>query len=353
MPLGTTPSPSSSTLVNELPPDSVIYGNSAAMEVVREKIEKVAGIDIPVLVQGESGTGKEIVAKCIHRGGKWKEGPFVKLNCPAIPSTLLESELFGYEKGAFTGAYGSKPGRIELAHRGTLFLDEISELEGVLQAKLLQFLQDGQFCRIGGSEDRRVETQVICATNCQLAQALEEGSFRRDLYYRIDVIGIRLPPLRERIDDVPQLVSYFLECYNERMNCQAPPLSPPVMQALRKHRWPGNIRELENLVKRYIVLGSEEEILNELLSLHEGEGATPDILVDGRVPLKKLTRQVARELERKILLKTLQYYRWNRKKTASALEISYRALLYKMKEAGLPQKNAQMIQGTGALAQGD
>ena len=180
------------------------------MQAVRQRIEKVASANVPVLIRGESGTGKEILAKLVHCLSPWEDGPFVKVNCPAIPGTLLESELFGYEKGAFTGAYGTKPGRIELAHRGTLFLDEIAELDPGLQAKLLQLLQDGQFCRIGAQEDTRVEVRVVCATNRELEKEIEAGSFRQDLFYRINVVSIRLPALRERRQDIPELMGYFL-----------------------------------------------------------------------------------------------------------------------------------------------
>src|SRR6516162_1264320 len=209
----------------ELPPDDVIFGSSSAGEAVRLSAEMAATTNLPVLLQGQSGTGKEILAQYIHRRSSWGNGAYVKVNCPAIPGTLLESELFGYEKGAFTGAYGTKPGRVEMAHRGTLFLDEISELDLGLQSKLLQLLQDGQFCRIGAQEDKKVEVRVVCATNRILEHEIENGTFRQDLFYRINVVNIALPPLRERRGDIEDLVAFFLEYYNRKYNCRARPLS--------------------------------------------------------------------------------------------------------------------------------
>jgi two-component system response regulator AtoC len=290
---------------------------------------------VPVLIQGESGTGKDIIARMIHGRSPWRTGPYVKVNCPAIPGTLLESELFGYEKGAFTGAYGTKPGRVEMAHRGTLFLDEISELDLALQSKLLQLLQDGQFCRIGAQEDKKVEVRVVCATNRILENEIENGTFRQDLFYRINVVNLSLPPLRERRGDIEELVNYFLEYYNRKYNCRAKALSVELMAVLQKYHWPGNIRELENLVKRYVILGSEEVISSDLVT-REQEYFNPEINLDGPISLKKLTRQATRELERKVILKVLQANHWNRKQAARALSISYRALLYKIRDAGLP-----------------
>jgi two-component system, NtrC family, response regulator AtoC len=331
-----------STLVQplgEMPPEAVVFGRGEAMRAVRERLAKLASANVPVLIQGESGTGKDIIARMIHASSPWRTGPWVKVNCPAIPGTLLESELFGYEKGAFTGAYGVKPGRVEMAHRGTLFLDEISELDLGLQSKLLQLLQDGQFCRIGAQEDKKVEVRVVCATNRKLEQEIENGTFRSDLFYRINVVNLYLPPLRERAIDIPDLVSYFLEHHNRKYNCRAKPLSNEMMAVLRKYHWPGNVRELENLVKRYVILGNEDVISSDLAP------RTPDffnteIPIDGQISLKKVTRQAVRELERKIILKVLQNHHWNRKQAARTLSISYRALLYKIRDAGLPSNRA-------------
>src|SRR6476469_10147602 len=226
------------TSLGEFPPEAVIFGRSEVMQSLRNRMDKVASANVPVLIQGESGTGKDIIARMIHGLSPWRTGPFVKVNCPAIPGTLLESELFGYEKGAFTGAYGTKPGRVEMAHRGTLFLDEISELDLGLQSKLLQLLQDGQFCRIGAQKDKKVEVRIVCATNRKLEEEIENGTFRQDLYYRINVVNLFMPPLRERRSDIDGLVAYFLEFYNRKYNCKARPISPELMDVLQKYHWP-------------------------------------------------------------------------------------------------------------------
>ena len=328
--------------LGEIPPESIVFGHTEAMRALRERLQKLAGANVPVLIQGESGTGKDIIARMIHGMSPWRTGPFVKVNCPAIPGTLLESELFGYEKGAFTGAYGSKPGRVEMAHRGTLFLDEISELDSALQSKLLQLLQDGQFCRIGAQEDKKVEVRVVCATNRQLEQEIATGSFRQDLFYRINVVNLHMPALRERAADIPALVEYFLEYYNRKYNCRARELSDELMGMLQKYHWPGNIRELENLIKRYVILGTEEAIANDLVA-QERDVFNPEIPIDGPISLKKLTRQAVRELERKVILKVLQANHWNRKQSARALNISYRALLYKIRDTGLPSNRGAKL----------
>jgi len=320
-----------------LPPESVIFGHSAAMQLVRQKAHRVAGTNVPVLITGESGTGKEILAKVLHYQSPWSDGPFVKVSCPAIPATLLESELFGYEKGAFTGAYGMKPGRVELADRGTLFLDEIGELAMGLQAKLLQLLQDGQFSRIGAQADKKVEVRVVCATNRQLEKEIEAGTFRSDLFYRINVVDMRLPPLRERREDIPELIEYFHMSHCAMFNSTIRPLSARLMKVLQGYSWPGNIRQLENLVKRYVILGNEEAIVSDLAMnvLPSPPLFEPQIPTDGPVSLREITQQAIVEVERKVILKTLQAHRWNRKSAARALNISYRALLYKIRDAGL------------------
>lgn len=336
--------------LGEMPPEAIVFGRTEAMNAVRDRLMKLAGANVPVLIQGESGTGKDIIARMVHANSPWRSGPWVKVNCPAIPGTLLESELFGYEKGAFTGAYGVKPGRVEMAHRGTLFLDEISELDMPLQSKLLQLLQDGQFCRIGAQEDKKVEVRVVCATNRKLEQEVENGTFRSDLFYRINVVNLHLPPLRERASDIPDLIAYFLEYHNRKYNCRAKALSSEMMAVLRKYHWPGNIRELENLMKRYVILGSED-VLSTDLSPRTADLFSTDIPVDGQISLKKLTRQAVRELERKVILKVLQNHHWNRKQAAKALNISYRALLYKIRDAGLPSNRMAKPSDAGAPKQ--
>jgi two-component system response regulator AtoC len=320
-----------------LPPATLIFGRSAPMQTARQKIDKVAQSGVPILIQGDNGTGKGLLASFIHNLSPIPGAPFVKVNCAAIPGALLESELFGYEKGAFTGANSAKPGRVELADGGTLFLDGIDDIEMSLQAKLLQLLQDGQFSRIGGQEDRKVQVRIICATHRRLEQEIANGRFRQDLFYRINVVSIELPPLRSRAEDIPELVAYFLQMHRTRHKMQARPLSPAALHLLCKHPWPGNIRELENLIERYVILGSEDAISSELLNWQQGHAA-PEISVDGQIHLKKVTRQAFHDLERKIILSVLEANRWNRKRTASALKISYRALLYKIRRAGLPRK---------------
>src|ERR1700745_2468306 len=233
----TTTNPVSSFVqsIGEIPPESIVFGNTDAMQALRSRLDKVAAANVPVLIHCESGTGKDIIARMIRGRSPWRTGPYVKVNCPAIPGTLLESELFGYEKGAFTGAYGMKPGRVERAHRGTLFLDEISELDLALQSKLLQLLQDGQFCRIGAQEDKKVEVGVVGAPTRVLEIEIENGTFRQDLFYRVNVVNLQMPPLRERRGDIPDLVDYFLEYYNRKYNCRARALSADLVLALQKY----------------------------------------------------------------------------------------------------------------------
>ena len=318
-----------------IPPEAVMFGTTRQMQAVRERIRKIASSNLPVLIHGESGTGKDIVARMIHAQSPWNNGPWVKVNCPAIPGTLLESELFGYEKGAFTGAYGAKPGRVEMANRGTLFLDEISELDYSLQSKLLQLLQDGQFCRIGATEDKKVEVRVVCATNRELEKEVEAGRFRQDLFYRINVVNIQMVALRDRAEDIPTLVQYFLDTYNEKYNTRTRPITPQLMGQLQRYHWPGNIRELENLMRRFAILGTEDAVTSELAPRRQ-VFFDEDIPLDGPISLKKITRQAVLDIERKVILKVLQANHWNRKKAARALSISYRALLYKIRDVGLP-----------------
>lgn len=326
---------------SEGPSENVVFGTSEAMRPHRLKVEKVAATSIPVLVQGESGTGKEVLARLIHQLSPVATGPFVKVNCAAIPGTLLESELFGFRKGAFTGAYNTKPGRVEMADGGTLFLDEIGELDSSLQAKLLQFLQDGQFCSIGDQEEKRVEARVICATNRRLDDEVEAGRFRADLFYRINVISIQLPRLRDRREDIPRLAEHFLAHYNAKFQRSAPPLSRDLMQMFQDADWPGNIRELENRVARYVILGGEDVPARPPLRPIE-------VSENGTIPLKRIAKQAVREMERDLILKVLQANHWNRRKTAQVLAISYRALIYKIREAGLSQRQGRKaVDGSG------
>jgi two-component system response regulator AtoC len=306
------------------------------MEELRQRIKLLAEANAPLLLFGESGTGKDLVARFVHQHSQVSTGPFVKVSCPAIPGTLLESELFGYEKGAFTGANTAKLGRVETADGGTLFLDEIAEMDLALQPKLLQLLQDGHFSRIGGFEDRAVQVRLVCASNRDLLEEVAAGRFREDLYFRINVLSFRMPPLRERAEDIPLLINYFLKTYNQSFNQTAPPISSTLMRILQAYHWPGNIRELENLIKRYIILGTEEAITSELRAAKDLP-FNVDIPQTGEaIALKELTKGAVARLERSIILRVLQANHWNRRKAAAALKISYRSLLYKLKEVGVP-----------------
>jgi two-component system, NtrC family, response regulator AtoC len=321
----------------DLPPDQVYFGRGEAMQAVRARVERAAGLNVPILLLGESGTGKEVLARFIHSRSPWTNGPFIKVNCPAIPGTLLESELFGYAKGSFTGATNDKPGRMELASGGSLFLDEIAELDPSLQVKLLHVLQDGHFTRLGEHIEKRMDARVICATNRDLAREIEKSSFRSDLFYRINVISITLPPLRERRDDIPYLAEYLRERFNVRFKREAGPLTRETMQLLKQREWPGNVRELENCMARYVILGSEEAFYAEPTERRASE-FTYETSEDGNIPLKRIAQQVTRRMEHDVILKVLQANHWNRRKTAEILKISYRALLYKVRQAGLPAK---------------
>jgi len=325
----------------ELPPEHVYFGPSETMQAVRQKVSRAAGLNVPVLVLGESGTGKEVLARFIHDRSPWSGGPFVKVNCPAIPGTLLESELFGFQKGAFTGAYATKPGRMEMAQGGTIFMDEIAELDGSLQAKLLHVLQDGHFTSIGDHEEKKVDARVICATNRKLQDEIQNGGFRADLFYRINVINITLPPLRDRRDDIPYLVEYLRQQFNRRYQRDAHPVSRETLQMLQQRDWPGNVRELENSVARYVILGSEEAFHAERAEEKKPFSFAYEISEDGKIPLKRLAQQVTRRMEHDVILKVLQANHWNRRKSAEVLKISYRALLYKVRQAGLPAKRLQ------------
>ncbi|MHB1022611.1 MAG: sigma 54-interacting transcriptional regulator [Acidobacteriaceae bacterium] len=241
-----------------------LFGTNPRMAEIRDTIAKVATTSATVLIRGESGVGKEVVARMIYARSQRSNKPFVKVNCAAIPNDLLESELFGYEAGAFTGAVRSKPGKFELAHTGTLFLDEIGEMHPQLQAKLLQVLQDGEFSRLGAKRDMKVDVRVLCATNKLLEQRVSEGFFREDLFYRINVVTVHIPPLRERRDEIPVLIRFFLEKYSALYSRALEPFSMEAMRAMQQYSWPGNIRELENLCKRYVIVGGETQILREL-----------------------------------------------------------------------------------------
>ena len=310
---------------------------SARMREVKQFIREAASVDVTVLVTGETGTGKDVVARGIHHLSPRRADPFVKVNCAAMPRELLETELFGHERGAFTGAHQLKIGKFEAAHGGTIFLDEIGDLHPGLQGKLLHVLQDGEFARLGGKSTLKVDVRTIAATNQDLERAVAEGRFRQDLYYRLNVIQIRVPPLRERTEEIPALVNYFVEVYARRFRRDAFALSPAALDDLLRQSYPGNVRELENLVKRIIVLG-EASVQRVSAGPPTGAGFSdqPVTVPDGSTQsLRDIVRQTSRAREREIICQVLDHTGWNRVRSAKALKISYRALLYKMKQFGL------------------
>ncbi|HEY1210858.1 MAG TPA: sigma 54-interacting transcriptional regulator [Terracidiphilus sp.] len=321
--------------IHGLPPIEVIFGRSSSMAAAREKLERIAETTVPVLLQGESGTGKEIFAKLLHAKSNRSRGVWVKVACPAIPHTLIESELFGYEKGAFSGAYATKRGRVELAHMGTLFLDEIGDLDLSVQAKLLQMLQDGSFMRVGGLESRTVNTRLVSATSNGLQQQVENGSFRLDFLYRINAVTIDLPPLRQRTEDLPMLTDYFLELHAKTFRNNPKPLSREMTRLMQRYDWPGNIRQLENMLRGYVLIGSEEVLAAELVASVPASLTRLNTEIDLTSPilLKEVTKAATQDLERQIILKVLESNGWSRRKTAKWLNISYRSLLYKLQNS--------------------
>jgi len=307
-----------------------IVGRSAPMRAALEVARKVARHPSAVLLTGESGTGKELVARLIHRSSPRAQEAFVAVNCGAIPESLLESELFGHAKGAFTGASHEKPGLFEEAHTGTLFLDEIGDLPTALQVKLLRALQEGEVRRVGANVSTKVDVRLITATNRDLAADIASGRFRGDLYYRINVVTIELPPLRDRPQDIPELALHFLRRYNERLGLGVEGIAPAAMRLLTEYAWPGNVRELENVIERALVLTHGPTIETEHLAdfVREGERAGP--------PADDLSikRQTDR-LERTLIRRALEQTRGNRTRAAQLLELSHRALLYKIREYNL------------------
>ena len=311
------------------------------MQELRQRAEKVCGTNLPVFLTGYAGTGKEVLARWLHKHSPACQGAFVKVNCAAIPGALLESELFGYEKGAFTGAHISKPGRVELALNGTLFLDDIADLELSLQSKLLQFLQDGRFSRIGGETERVVETRLICASKKDLVQETAAGRFRADLYYRINVVCLRLPRLHERREDIAALAEYFRKQYEKEFRKESAPLGKEIVHHLRNLDWPGNLRELSNGIARYVLIGPETAIISEP---SKRRTAAAQASTDGAsaVPLKLIAKEAIRNMEREVILETLRANQWNRRKTAQSLKISYRSLIYKIRNAGLTHRRSEL-----------
>lgn len=324
-----------------------LLGLSPKMKETMMIINQVAPTNIKVLIRGESGTGKELVARTLYARSLRKDKPFIKVLCAALPEGLLESELFGYEKGAFTGALRRKPGKFEFANHGTIFLDEIGEISPGLQAKLLQVLQDGEFSRVGGETDVKVDTRVLAATNKNLEKAVAEGAFREDLYYRINVVSVHLPPLRERKEEIPYLIEYFLEKFNHQYNKHYPRLSEHTLQDFLQYDWPGNIRELENTVKRIVVLDNED-IVFAMSPIKEdapqpihATPSSPTPTPPASTPpvssysLKSVGKEAASQAERDLIRNILYQTHWNRKRAAAILQISYKALLYKIKKYNL------------------
>ncbi len=329
---------------------SMLFGTSPKMMEVKMTIEQVADTTATVLIRGESGTGKEVVARMVNSESSRCDKPFVKVNCAAIPNELLESELFGYEPGAFTGATRQKLGKFEQANGGTIFLDEISEMHPALQAKLLHVLQDHEFSRLGGKRDIQVDVRVLAATNKPLERAVEEGVFREDLFYRLNVVTIHIPPLRERREEIPVFLKYFLEKYSEHYNKKPSMFSEYAITRMMEYAWPGNIRELENMVKRYVIVGNEAQIIRELSthkpivsSLSGQHGSTAPVATlppaqansngnELEMPsLLEIGRRAAMQAEREAIERVLAQTRWNRRQAAKILKVSYKALLNKIK----------------------
>jgi two-component system, NtrC family, response regulator AtoC len=309
---------------------------SRRMREIESRCTLVARTDIPVLILGESGTGKEIAALFIHKMSARSARPFLKVNCAAMPADLLESELFGYEQGAFTGAVKSKPGKFEICNNGTIFLDEIGEMPPALQAKMLQVLQDGSFSRLGSRSSVQVDVRVIAATNIDIKAAIAQKAFREDLYYRLNGLSLTIPPLRERQEEIPVLSQYFMRRVAAKYHRDPLAISPALMQALTSYSWPGNLRELENTVKRYLVLADEQAIVAELDSQRSGDlAALATEENGGRGGLKRLVRNLKDDAESAVIAQTLEDTGWNRKAAANDLQISYKALLYKIKQYNL------------------
>jgi DNA-binding NtrC family response regulator len=322
--------------VREIPltPSTSFVVCSDSMRAIASQCEQMARTDLPVLILGESGTGKEILAHYIHKMSSCSAAPFLKVNCAAMPADLLESELFGYEQGAFTGALKSKPGKFEQCDHGTIFLDEIGEMAPALQAKLLQVLQDGSFSRLGGRTIIKVNVRVIAATNIDIKAAIAERRFREDLYYRINGFAFCLPPLRKRREEIPILIRYFMQRMAEKYACRPLNMPAALFNACMQYHWPGNLRELENFVKRYLVLGDDQAMLAELAQERVPEPVTIGHL-EFNAPacgLKRMLSDVKGEAEARVISAVLQKNQWKRKKTAAELKISYKALLYKMRQ---------------------
>ncbi|SDF86490.1 sigma-54-dependent transcriptional regulator [Sporolituus thermophilus] len=313
-----------------------IIGKSAVMQQVYKTVGRVAPTNATVLITGESGSGKELIAKTIHNNSPRRDGPFIKVNCGALPEGLMESELFGYEKGAFTGAVGRKPGRFELAHQGTLFLDEVGELTPPLQVKLLRVLQEREFERVGGTETIKVDVRIIAATNRNLEEMVHKGLFREDLYYRLKVVPIHVPPLRERVEDIPLFVDYFVRRFAAEAHREVPYVTPEAMELFKRYHWPGNVRELANVLERAVIMSSGVIGVQDLPGLTTA-AASPAIVI----PETGTLREILHQVEKQVIARALKAHHGNRVKTAQALDISRRALLYKIEEYGLGREGEE------------
>jgi two-component system response regulator AtoC len=320
---------------DRLTEDLSFLAASPQMVKIRQQVTQIAPVDVPVFIYGESGAGKEVVARMIHLRSARRTQPFVKVNCAALPGELLESELFGYEQGAFTGAVRSKPGKFEIADKGTILLDEIAEMSPHLQAKLLHVLQDNQYSRLGGRAIVQVDVRVLAATNVEVQEAIRAGRFREDLYYRLSVLSLHVPPLRDRKMEIPLLLRHFLAKYNEKFGKDAPEPPGHLLEAAARYPWPGNLRELENFVKRYVILGDPEGSFQELVEMTRAKG---EIAPRDEAPapktqgLKALVRSLKEGAEMEAIADALEKTNWCRKDAARMLGISYKALLYKMRQ---------------------
>jgi two-component system response regulator AtoC len=324
----------------------IIFTNNSKMNKIKAIIDEIAKTDITVLIKGESGTGKELIAHSIHLNSHRKEKPFVKVNCAAIPRGLLESELFGFEKGAFTGAHIKKPGKFELANGGTILLNDIGDMDISIQAKLLQVLQDGMFSRLGGDGDLKVDTRVIATTKDHLEKTMMEGHFREDLFFRINVINITVPPLRDRKEQILPLSQYFLNVYKKKYSKEVQPFSSKLINSFKEYPWPGNIRELENIIKKIVIFGDGNTVLKNISDKRLDEGIHPESYENfspntkkekKSFNLKDVGKKAAEVAEKEIILSTLQETHWNRKQAAKLLRVSYKALLYKVQKYHLDE----------------
>jgi len=313
--------------------EELLETRSPLMADLRHQIDRVATVDVPVLLLGESGVGKEFAARAIHARSLRNQRTFLKINCAALPSELLESELFGYESGAFTGAVRPKPGLFELCDHGTILLDEIGEIPPSLQAKLLHVLQDQQFSRLGGRRIITVDVRIIAATNIDINKALERKTFRADLYYRLNTITLHVPPLRERREDIPLFIEHFTDVLSIQLGCAPRPLSPRAMQACLEHSWPGNVRELKSFICRHLVLQDDDALLAEIFSA--STGASSQETSSQPSGLKPRIASIRAEAEKQLIEECLRKSRWNRTETARALHISTKTLWNKMRQYGI------------------